>query len=44
MARIAVEKMPSEAKGDALFAVCHSFEMLAKLQKDYYLAFDEKPG
>jgi hypothetical protein len=42
MARIAVEKMPSNAHGDVLFAVCHSLEMLMKLQKDYYLAYDEK--
>jgi hypothetical protein len=42
MARIAVEKMPSDANGDVLFAVCHSLEMLMKLQKDYYLAYDEK--
>jgi hypothetical protein len=45
LARIAVEKMPDNANGDVFFAVCHSLEMLVKLQKDYYLAYDEKkPG
>ena len=45
LARIAAEKMPSDANGDAFFAVVHSFEMLRKLQKDYYHAYhDEKQG
>jgi hypothetical protein len=45
MARIAAEKMPCDANGDAFFAVVHSVEMLVKLQKDYYRAYHgEKQG